>query len=86
MKKTDDYLITDLFINFDDDYDSKSNLQLIDEDSYLNFSKYNNINMKKIPSKVKLNIVQYLSNFTAKEMKAYQEKVDEKKENYSHKK
>ena len=42
--------------------------------------------MKKIPSKVKLNIVQYLSNFTAKEMKAYQEKVDEKKENYSHKK
>jgi len=85
-EKTDDYLITDLFINFDDDYDSKSNLQLIDEDSYLNFSKYNNINMKKIPSKVKLNIVQYLSNFTAKEMKAYQEKVDEKKENYSHKK
>ena len=81
-EKTDDYLITDLFINFDDDYDSKSNLQLIDEDSYLNFSKYNNINMKKIPSKVKLNIVQYLSNLTVKEMKAYQEKV----ENYSHKK
>ena len=81
-ENTDDYLITDLFINFDIDK-SKSNLQLIDEDSYLNFSKYNNIYLEKIPSKVKLNIVQYNSNFTVKKMKEYQEIYDEKSEMYS---
>ena len=81
-ENTDDYLITDLFINFDIDK-SKSNLQLIDEESYLNFSKYNNIYLEKIPSRVKLNIVQYHSGLTAKKMKEYQEIYDEKSEMYS---
>ena len=80
----DDYLITDLFINFDTDkYDSKSYLQLIDEDSYLNFSKYNNLYLNKIPSRAKLNIVQYHTNFTVKEMKSEQEIFEKKTELYS---
>ena len=81
-ENTDGYLINDLFINFDKDkYDS--NLQLIDEDSYLNFSKYNSIYLDTIPSRVKLNIVQYRSDITAKRMKDYQEIYDEKIQMYS---
>ena len=79
-ENTDDYLITDLYINFDD---SKSNLQSLDEDSYLNFSKYNDIYLEKIPSKVKLNIVQYYSSVSVKKMKEYQELFEEKSKMYS---
>ena len=82
---TDDYLISDLFINFGADHDD-SNFQLIDKDSYLNFSKYNNISLewwRKSSSIAKLNAVQYHSDFTVKEMRKNQESFNEKNELYS---
>ena len=85
-EKTDDYLIIDLFVDFDTDDDDDSNLQLIDKDSYLNFSKYNSItygSSKGYPSKAKLNAVQYHSNLTVKEMKKYQEIFNKRSEMYS---
>ena len=85
-ENTDGYLIIDFFIDFDTDDDDDSNLQLIDKDSYLNFSKYNNISYesrKAIPSKAKLNIVQYHSNLSLTDMKKYQEIYNKRKEMYS---
>ena len=85
-ENTDDYLIIDFFIDFDTDDDDDYNLQLIDKDSYLNFSKYNGISYspnKAYPSKAKLNVVQYHSNLTVKEMKKYQEIFNKKSEMYS---
>ena len=85
-ENTDDYLIIDFFIDFDTDDDNDSNLQLIDKDSYLNFSKYNDISYwssKEYPSRAKLNVVQYHSNLTVKEMKKYQEIFNKRSEMYS---
>ena len=87
-ENTDDYLIIDFFINFDTDDDDDSNLQILDKDSYLNFSKYNIISYSysKDYPRVKLNAVQYHSNLTVKEMKKYQEIFKKRSEMYSHEK
>ena len=84
-ENTDDYLINDLFINFEKDKED-SNFQLIDVDSYLNFSNYNNISLewwRKSSSIVKLNAVQYHLDFTVNEMRKYQETFSERNELYS---
>jgi len=87
-ESTNDYLISDLFINFDN-YTDDSNYQLIDKESYLNFSRYNNLSyepIKEYPPRVKLNAVQYHSGFTAKEMRKFQEMFLKRSEMYSHEK
>ena len=85
-ENTDGYLIKDFYIDFDTDDDDDSNLQVIDKDSYLNLSKYNDISYyskKEYPSRAKLNIVQFHSNITVKEMKKYQEIFNKRSEMYS---
>ena len=85
-ENTDDYLIKDFYIDFDTDDDDDSNLQVIDKDSYLNLSKYNAISYfskKDYPSRAKLNVVQFHSNITVKEMRKYQEIFNKRSEMYS---
>ena len=87
-ESTSDFLISNLFINFDT-YSYDSNYQLIDKESYLNFSRYNNLSYdpnKDYPPRAKLNIVQYHSGFTAKEMKKFHEMFIKRSEMYSHEK
>ena len=84
-ENTNDYLISDLFINFDKD-DDDSNFQLIDKDSYLNFSKYNKVSLewwRESSSFSRLNVVQYHSGFTVNQMRIYQRAFSQRAELYT---
>ena len=84
-ENTNDYLISDLYINFDKD-DDDSNFQLIDKDSYLNFSKYNKVSLewrRESSSFSRLNVVQYHSGFTVNQMRIYQRAFSQRAELYT---
>ena len=88
-EKTDNYIITDLFINFDTDRNNYNNTTQIDYDTFSNFSSFNNIHLganQKIPLTAFLNVIQFRKNYTYQEMIKSKEHYEKMNEIYPNKK
>ena len=75
----DNYIIKDLYITFDTDNKKSSNLVQIDNDTFTNLKKYNNITLESdqdIPSTAYLNIEQFHNKYTYQEMMLYKKTYD----------
>ena len=78
-EKTDNYIITDFCIAFDNYLKNSSNLFKIDSDTFSNLKKYNNIileNDQEIPSTAYLNVEQFHNKYTYQEMMQYKRNYD----------
>lgn len=78
-EKTDNYIITNFYVSFDIDKTKYINVKEIDQDSFSNFSSFNNIsfgNQEKGPLTAYLNVIQFFQNYTYQEIMKYQELYD----------
>lgn len=73
-EKTDNYIVKDLYINFDIDNKNFKNSEQIDKDKLSNLKIYNDISLKSdadIPSKAFLEVEHFTNNYTYQSMIGY---------------